>query len=74
MENAWSDRLGGDLAIGKGSGAGGSAQAGSPRGWRGLWVSGAWTRVRLSESRCGDRQEQDGKRLPARPLIERKLG
>jgi hypothetical protein len=37
-------------------------------------VSGAWTRVRLSESRCGDRQEQEGKRLPAHLLVRPILG
>jgi len=30
--------------------------------------------VRLCESRCGDRQEQEGKRLPALALIELELG
>jgi hypothetical protein len=30
----------------------------------------AWTRVRRCESRCGDRQEQEGKRLPAHPLVK----
>jgi hypothetical protein len=27
-------------------------------------LSGGWARVRLYESRCGDRQEQEGRRLP----------
>jgi hypothetical protein len=30
--------------------------------------------VRLCESKCGDRQEQEGKRLPAHPLIELRFG
>ena len=47
---------------------GGSAHSGRPRvaGSRGNFgvVSGGWTRVRLCESTCGDRQEQERKRLP----------
>jgi hypothetical protein len=50
------------------------------RGWWGLngvslgVVSGAWTRVRLYESRCGDRQNQEEKRLPAHPRVKVILG
>ena len=72
-----SDELGGDLAVRKESGAGGNAQSGGPGGRRGSRVSlggGVRRLVRLCQSRCGDRQEQEGKRLPAHPLIELELG
>jgi hypothetical protein len=36
-------------------------------------VSGTWTRVPLCPSRCGDRQEQEGHRVPAHSLVQLNL-
>ena len=42
----------------EGFGAGGKRSVRAARGWRGL------------KGECGDRQEQEGKRLPAHALVE----
>jgi hypothetical protein len=54
MENAWSDGLGSALAVWKGSGAEGKRSV----------------RAARLKGECGDRQEQEGKRLPAHALVE----